>query len=128
MGYYTQFTIQIFDKNGKDLTDEIQDESEIDDILLSLDKYPESMKSLVSELKQDSFYGLLSEQACKWYDHEEVLTELSKKYPKFVFRLFGNGEEQGDMWMKYFYNGKVSFVQPSLQWPDFSIEEFTKGE
>jgi hypothetical protein len=42
----------------------------------------------------------------KWYDHEEIVAEFSKQYPTCVFVLKGEGEEPGDLWVKYFRNGK----------------------
>ena len=47
------------------------------------------------------------DQDCTWYDHEEDVKEFSKKHPEIIFELNGTGEESGDMWIKYFKNGKV---------------------
>ena len=41
-----------------------------------------------------------------WYDHEDELVEFSKQYPEVVFTLSGEGEDAGDVWKKYFNNGK----------------------
>jgi hypothetical protein len=43
----------------------------------------------------------------KYYSHEEMFRELSKKHPNVVFELTGNGEGQMDIWRKYFQNGKM---------------------
>lgn len=47
------------------------------------------------------------EDSCKWYDHEEDMRRLSLKFPDVVFTLNGEGEEAGDVWVKYFRNGKM---------------------
>jgi hypothetical protein len=128
MGYYTYYTIQIFDESGKDITDIIKGESDLDDIMVSLNEYPEYMALLVREFRHDRFYGLLMDEGCKWYDHEEELNKLSTKYPQIIFKLCGEGETQGDMWIKYFHNGKMKVLYPELVWPHFDIKEFTRGE
>ena len=46
-------------------------------------------------------------ESCKWYEHEEDLRAFSKKHPKVLFKLSGEGESQGDDWVKYFRNGQM---------------------
>ncbi len=43
----------------------------------------------------------------KWYCHENDMKILSNKFPDVLFELDGYGEEQGDIWRKYFKNGKM---------------------
>jgi hypothetical protein len=44
----------------------------------------------------------------KWYEHEEDMCELSAKYPKVLFILYGEDCNDGrmDLWHKYFKAGK----------------------
>lgn len=45
--------------------------------------------------------------SCKWYNHEDDMLRLSREFPDILFELHGEGEEAGDLWRKYFKNGKV---------------------
>lgn len=125
MGYYTNYKMEILDLKGNILF-EINEESEIDDALEYDNGYEEGLVEVLREIKthDDDFYGLLSEGSCKWYDHEPYLNRLSKDFKQFVFLLYGEGEEQGDVWRKYFYNGKVKKIVPKLHWPKFDVEKF----
>ena len=56
--------------------------------------------------------------AVKWYDHGIDMTKLSEKYPTVKFELYGEGEEQGDIWKKIFLGGKMKYLLVELVWPD----------
>jgi len=43
--------------------------------------------------------------ACHWYNHQKEMALLSKKYPHYIFDLVGDGEEQGDIWNEFYWNG-----------------------
>lgn len=43
----------------------------------------------------------------KWGDHEEMVAYLSRQYPDTLITLWGEGEDSSDLWVKYFYNGRV---------------------
>ncbi|MGG1641835.1 hypothetical protein ACIFQM_11175 [Paenibacillus sp. NRS-1782] len=45
--------------------------------------------------------------SCKWYEHEADMRVFSKRFPDVLFQLSGDGEEAGDIWRKYFRNGKM---------------------
>ena len=53
-------------------------------------------------------------ESCKWYDHETDLNLLSVQMPDVVFTLSGEGEEAGDIWMKYFKNGEMVVDKASI--------------
>lgn len=42
----------------------------------------------------------------KWYNHEEDLEKISKKYPDIAFSVEGDGEDFDDHWIQYWHNGK----------------------
>lgn len=43
----------------------------------------------------------------KWYDYEQDVALLSKRFPEFHFYLKGTGERSDDIWAAYFLNGEV---------------------
>lgn len=57
--------------------------------------------------------------SCKWYDHEQDMKTLSKIYPETTFLLEGEGEESGDIWQKYFKNGKMQVCKAEIVFPAF---------
>lgn len=72
---------------------------------------------------RDFFYGVDSagdpSETCKWYEHEEELKKFSKLYPDVLFELSGEGEDPGDIWKKYFKNGKMQVCMAELKFPSF---------
>lgn len=50
----------------------------------------------------------------KWYDHEDDLIKFSSRFPGVLFILSGFGEERGDIWRKYFYEGKCQTAKAKL--------------
>jgi len=101
MGYYTDFKLKII-SNPNSL--------------------PES--PVFSRLEEISGYGGIEEYGgelyeVKWYDHEEDLILLSKEFPELVFQLDGKGEENSDIWRKFFQNGKFSTSKAIITLPDY---------
>lgn len=41
-----------------------------------------------------------------WYEHDDDMMEMSRRYPELTFVLTGAGENPGDEWKKYYKNGK----------------------
>lgn len=56
---------------------------------------------------------------CKWYEHEDDMKKISRKHPGIVFALKGEGEESGDVWMKYFRDGKVQVCETIIAFDAF---------
>ena len=97
MGYSTKYTLSFF--KG------FEDEVEVNENLSSISGYD-----------LDFFYG---EPDCKWYDHEKHMKLLSQIYPETTFLLEGEGEESGDIWRKYFKNGKMQVCKAKIVFPAF---------
>jgi hypothetical protein len=50
----------------------------------------------------------------KWYEHEQNMREWSARAPDVLFTLEGEGEEAGDVWKKYFKDGKMQICRAVL--------------
>lgn len=59
------------------------------------------------------------DQECKWYKHEEDMKRFSRLYPHTVFELSGEGEEGGDIWKKYFLDGKMQVCNVKMEFEPF---------
>lgn len=95
MGYYTNYELEIIegDNNYTDYKEEI---------------------GKLSEYGRDTF-----DDSIKWYDHEKDMKAYSKQHPNTVFRLYGKGEIAGDLWYKFFQNGKMQVSKAVIQFIDF---------
>jgi hypothetical protein len=59
------------------------------------------------------------ESSCKWYNHDIDMKNYSLQYPNVRFTLNGEGEENGDIWFKYYKNGKVQVCKAIITYDDF---------
>lgn len=71
----------------------------------------------------EEIYGIdnigQSTESVKWYDHEEHMVKMSKHIKDVLFKLEGKGEESGDIWIKYFLNGKKQICRGNIVFDDF---------
>lgn len=81
MGYYTRHKLEILEGND----------------------FSTDYKKEISDL---SGYRNAFEYEIKWCEHQRDMIEYSKLHPKVVFKLSGEGEESGDLWVEYYQNGK----------------------
>lgn len=112
MGYYTSYSITI--KN--------------------VDEFPENV---YHDILKVSTYGeddvMLSHSSIdtapiKWYDAIEDMIEISKKYPSYIFEIYGDGEESDDYWKQYIQNGKTQNANLRFIWDEFDenkLQEWT---
>lgn len=84
MGYLTTYKLEI-EKDGEQYV-----------------YLPDAIKELLEIVEFDPF-----DESCKWYDHAEDMIELSIRHKGTVFVLFGEGEDAGNLWRKYFKDGKT---------------------
>ena len=102
MGYYTAYNLVI--QNGDD------------SLIETFRKENENANYALNEDGDTLEY-------CKWYNHEEDLKNFSAKYPEVVFILEGDGEESGDMWKKYFQNGKCQTANAHITFEEFNPDK-----
>lgn len=99
MGYYTRYNLTITNDEAGSIMDELR---ETDGARYAL-----------------TDTGGCSD-SCKWYNHETEMKEFSKKYPKSVFELTGHGEGDGDIWTKYFKDGKMQVSKAKITCEPFN--------
>lgn len=90
---------------------------ETDPLVAVLGEKPRKLPNF--ERKVTDHGGNPFEESCSWYEHEEHMKNLSTRYPNVLFILDGTGEEEGDIWRKYFRAGEmfradavISFAAP----------------
>ena len=116
MGYYTSF--ELTTKGNK---------YEVSDIAAYMKKnYMESDQFYPFEYDFDDllldkgvFDFKMSSDECKWYEHDEEMLELSKQFPETVFCLYGEGEENGDIWYTYYKNGKKQYCPAKVVFDEY---------
>ena len=101
MGYYTKYKLEIF-SNESNLSDK-----EVFDLTIS---YLEEFDILNDALSRN----LDTYDSTKWYENESDMRKISQLIPDVLFLLEGEGEESGDIWKKYFMNGKMQNVKQEL--------------
>ncbi|WP_010495024.1 hypothetical protein [Paenibacillus elgii] len=94
MGYYTRYEIEIAPDSN-----EVRQAIEDDDTLAYA-------------------IGRCSDE-CKWYDHESDMRAFSERFPDVLFTLSGEGEDNGDLWRKYFRNGKMQHCPAQITYEPF---------
>lgn len=97
MGYYTNFTLSWDDGNDVEI------------------------EHKAIELGINDSCSILgsSVESCKWYNHEDDMRKFSTHFPSVLFTLIGEGEEPGDMWYKYFRNGKMQVCEAKITFDEF---------
>lgn len=98
MGYYTSHRLEIIE--GNDYVTDYE-----------------------NEIGEDSGYGNPFGEECKWYDHEDHMRKYSKKHPKTLFKLIGDGEENGDLWHEYYLNGKMQRVKAKIIFDEYDASK-----
>lgn len=76
-------------------------------------------EEIIQEIVELSGYDDTFENECKWYDHEENVQEISAKWPDVLITLEGEGEESGDLWIKYFKGGKMQKCPAKVSYDEY---------
>jgi hypothetical protein len=51
------------------------------------------------------------------------MIKISKKYPGVLFILSREGENSGDIWKEYFYNGMVQIAIATITFEPFDLKK-----
>lgn len=107
MGYYTNYTLDCYDKYGI-----------AQDISLSTElgaKLTAALHRISPNYFDDDFNLMnLPYQEWKWYDHEEDVLALSNEFPEYTFILEGEGEDHYDTWRMIYHAGDYELITPHL--------------
>ena len=85
-------------------------------------------EAIIAEFRksnEDAEYCLLdngyTNNESSWWNSEDDLKEFSKKYPKVLFTMTGNGSDAGgDYWKLYVKNGKSFKVDGEIKYPKYN--------
>ena len=92
MGYYTTYELDIFGTDLQQLTG--------DELVAAVAALSENNEEISYIIDEEGYYT-------KWYNHDADMLDLSAKFPQYVLRLTGYGEETGDIWCNIYSNGEL---------------------
>lgn len=95
MGYYTDYGLEIIENDNLEIDFE-------------------------KEISKHADYGFCFSGEIKWYDCESDMISFSKKHPKVLFKISGEGEESDDLWEMFIRNGKTEKNKVILSYPPYS--------
>jgi hypothetical protein len=99
MGYYTNYTLKL-EKNNQKIIKHLREINQC--AKHAIDKNGDTLEQL------------------KWYQHESDLCDFSLKYPDIILKLYGEGDENNDLWIKYFKNGKMQLCKAIINYDNFN--------
>lgn len=111
MGYYTSYEMDV--KNVKSQT-------EHEALYEALSK-----KDIIGYAFYDgdwsepiSCSSFRSDDMVKWYEHDEDMLEISRKFPDMTFKLYGTGDDPDDRWYALYKNGEMEKIDAVIIWPE----------
>ena len=124
MGYYTNFSIAIRTAitraEAKDITAAIN--RAIYPFIENKDDYPFSLDDHSGiEDDEKATWELIPYDEMKWYDWEDDMKEIAKKYPAIEFRVEGSGEDKDDWWVALLKGDRFQIkycTAPVDEWED----------
>ena len=135
MGYYTNYELEIRSKDP--ITDDMMSQINKAFCELWLEKPYEQINWVnwgyfepnETALKQPDFIqNSFLDEELKWYNYEEDMTELSKRFPSIGFILYGSGEIRDDNWKAVFFGGKSEVSHGSIVYEYNNLEEIMYWE
>ena len=132
MGYYTMYKLEY--QLPVDIS-EFESECAIhniaipEDILQFMVQQTELEQKLLARLRDNSWtYSMMDfvtgeNESVKWYEWETDMRTLSAEFPTVLFTLHGEGENNHDMWIAYFLDGKMHRVEAKITYKPFNKNE-----
>lgn len=110
MGYYTRFELTV------------SGETKVPERLINeAEKYGYKISPIVDH--EEGISNLVGyypfDGDVKWYDHDKDMKKYSLQFPDIIFTLHGEGEDAGDLWVKYYKNGKVQECKAKIIFDSF---------
>ena len=125
MGYYTRYSMEIqdIDNKGYDsykIAKYMLDKQEEFDRFYAFEyELKDFVRNKDTESRTRCELSLYSDDECKWYNNEDDMLLLSKEFPDVLFKLHGEGQDNEDIWDKYFMNGKMQYCPAEIMYPPF---------
>jgi len=94
------------------------------EVNLDTEEFTESLSS-ISDYDWWDFYDDKFQLDAKWYDYDKHMKDISKEFGSTLFKLEGEGEESGDVWIAYYKDGKGHTYRPEVIFPEFKEEDLT---
>lgn len=113
MGYYTSYCLGVTNETNNTFPDNFVQELEKLRVFEEIDIIGTTCYCYCSE--------------AKWYDWEQDMCLISKKFPEYLFDLEGDGEESDDFWKAYFKNGMVQHCPGRIEYEPFNPDGFVQS-
>lgn len=86
----------------------------------------ENLIEALRDYREDARYAITGNgeawYSSQWYGHEKDLRSFSLLHPDALFKLSGKGEESGDLWIKYYKNGKMQSCKAKIVFDEFNAD------
>ncbi len=102
-------------------------ESEDEGIFEMLD----DLGALGYALQRSSGQEYITYEPCNWWNHDDVMLEISRKFPRVRFSLQGVGDNPDDIWESHYLGGKTYTQAAIITIPPFDptlLRELQRGE
>jgi len=110
MGYYRDFLITT--------PKTVVQREDVEDIV-NLLKKKSGYSYFEVEIMYQNTLNYISIHDVKWYDCEEHMLEISRRYKNVLFRVDTDGEDCHDLNTHFFMNGKTYYEKAKIIMPEF---------